>query len=288
MINDLEQIYGFTKPPIHGWPNQKLVEITGLNTSQPYLEKIYKPLSRLVDWWYQQRDFDRDGLPQYHHGNDSGWDNATIFDHGFPTEGADLAAHLVLQAETLAFIAERIGKPKAALRWKDRAEKQLHALLKHSVRKHRFFSPRDGQNQAPASDSLLNSIPIILGKRLPEEILKTLSTDLGPSGPYLTDWGYASESPTSSKYEPDGYWRGPIWAPSTYLIVDGLNSAGYLDLAREAAERFCDLCEKHPGFWENYNALTGIGLRCPGYSWTASVFLLLASWLNKGDNSQNS
>ena len=45
------------------------------------------------------------------------------------------------------------------------------------------------------------------------------------------------------------------------------------------AERFCDLCVKEPGFWENYDALTGKGLRCPGYTWTASVFLLMAEWL---------
>jgi glycogen debranching enzyme len=281
MVNDLEPVYGFTKPPIHGWTIRKMVEITGHDLSLPYLEKIYKPLSRLVDWWYDQRDFDRDGLPQYHHGNDSGWDNATIFDQGFPTEGADLAAYLVLQSEALAFIAEGIGKPKAAVRWKKRAETQLHALLKHSVRKHRFYSPRDGQNNAPAVASLLNSIPIVLGNRLPDSILQTLSTDLGLTGPFLTEWGYASEAPSSPKYEPDGYWRGPIWAPSTFLIVDGLVAAGYLDLAREAATRFCDLCVKQPGFWENYDAITGAGLRCPGYSWTASVFLLLASWLKQ-------
>jgi putative isomerase len=283
MINDLEPIYGFTKPPIHGWTIRKLIEITGLTLSLPYLEKIYKPLSRLVDWWYEQRDFDHDGVPQYHHGNDSGWDNATVFDQGGPTEGADLAAYLVLQSEALAYIAECMGKPKAAVRWKERAENQLSALLKHSVHKHRFFSPRDGQTTAPASLSLLNSIPIILGKRLPDNILQTLSADLSPTGPYLTEWGYASEAPSSSKYEPDGYWRGPIWAPSTYLIVDGLIAAGKLDLAREAATRFCDLCVKQPGFWENYDALTGAGLRCPGYSWTASVFLLLASWLKKDE-----
>ena len=45
------------------------------------------------------------------------------------------------------------------------------------------------------------------------------------------------------------------------------------------AQRFCDMCIQTNGFWENYNASTGKGLRCPGYTWTAAVFLLLAEWL---------
>jgi hypothetical protein len=282
MINDLEPIYGFTKPPIHGWTIRKLIDLTGLDLSLPYLAEIYKPLSRLVDWWYDQRDFDHDGMPQYHHGNDSGWDNATVFDNGCPTESVDLAAHLVLQMETLAFIAEKLGKPKAAQRWKERSQKQLRDLLAHSRHQDRLISLRDGHARPPAGGrSLLDVIPVILGKRLPPTVLAQLVNDLSPSGPFLTQWGYASESPGSERYEPDGYWRGPIWAPSTYLLADGLVEAGYPDIAREAAARFCDLCVRQPGFWENYDALTGEGLRCPGYSWTASVFLLLAQWLNR-------
>jgi putative isomerase len=281
MINDLEAVYGFTKPPIQGWAIRKLVEMLGVKRCFPYLEQIYKPLGHLVDWWYEQRDFDADGMPQYHHGNDSGWDNATVFDQGCPTEGADLAAYLVHQCETLAFIASILGRDKAAERWKERASQQLSALLQKGLRNGHFFAPLNGRADAPASLSLLNYMPLILGRRLPAELTASLIKDLEPDGPFLTDWGLASESPLSPKYQADGYWRGPIWAPSTYLIFDGLLDAGYPDLARLVAERFCDLCAHDPGFWENYDAHTGKGLRCPGYSWTAAVFILLAEWLAK-------
>jgi putative isomerase len=283
MITDLEPVYAFTKPPIQGWTIRKLVSMLGMKESLPYLEQLYKPLSRLTEWWYLQRDYDHDGMPQYHHGNDSGWDNATLFDQGFPTEGADLAAHLVLQCEALSFMAEALGKKKAAERWSDRARQQLTDLVKLGVKNGRFFSPLNGQTIAPSTYSLLNYIPLELGRRLPPSLLKTLTGDLSPDGPYLTKWGLATESPSSPKYEPDGYWRGPIWGPSTYLIFDGLVDAGKFDLAQAIAQRFCDLCVHDPGFWENYDALTGKGLRCPGYSWTAAVFLLLAEWLGKNE-----
>ncbi len=279
MITDLEPVYAFTKPPIQGWTIRKLVTQLGMKESLPYLEKLYKPLCRLTDWWYAQRDYDGDGMPQYHHGNDSGWDNATIFDQGFPTEGADLAAHLVIQCETLAFIANALGKNKASLRWMERAQQQLKTLLENGVHRQHFYSPLDGKSSAALSRSLLNYIPIELGGRLPPALLDHLCLDLEPGGPFLTDWGLASEFPSSPKYEADGYWRGPIWAPSTYLIFDGLVDAGKLDHAQIIALRFCEMCVHDPGFWENYDAITGKGLRCPGYSWTAAVFILLAQWL---------
>ena len=59
------------------------------------------------------------------------------------------------------------------------------------------------------------------------------------------------------------------------LIVEGLRRGGRPDLAREIARRFCDLCEVAGGNYENFDALTGQGLRDQGYTWTASVNLLL-------------
>jgi putative isomerase len=137
----------------------------------------------------------------------------------------------------------------------------------------------NGTSEAEPSLSLINYIPIILGKRLPKNICKAIIKDLQPGGPFLTEYGLATEPPSSIKYMSDGYWRGPIWAASTYLIFRGLLDCGEDALAKLIAERFCDLCQQEPGFWENYDALTGKGLRCPGYSWTASIFLLLAEWL---------
>jgi len=281
VVCDLDAFFNFTKPPIQGWTIRKLVETTGKTDALPYLKKLYKPLKRYTEWWYAMRDFDNDGMCQYHHGNDSGWDNATLFDQGYPTEGSDLAAYLVLQCEALSFIANLLGKKAASYRWKKKAAWQVEMLLKQAVKEGHFVSPVNGERDAAECHSLLNYMPILLGKRLPKALRKSLVTDLSPDGPFLTPYGLATESPLSVQYQSDGYWRGPIWAPSTFLMYDGLKAAGEEELARTIAERFCDMCLESPGFWENYDALTGQGLRCPGYSWTASVFLLLAADLKE-------
>ena len=281
-VDDSEAIYQFVKPPVYGWTVMGLVRELGLARCRKHIKELYGPISWLTEWWYACRDTDGDGMCQYHHGNDSGWDNATAFDQGCPTEGSDLAAHLALQTEALSFMAGVLGKRAEARAWKRRSERQLRGLLRRAVKGDRFFSPLDGKSSARDTSSLLNYVPMVLGHRLPERIRRRMAKDLGPGGPFLTRFGLATQAPGSPLYEPDGYWRGPIWAPSTYLILDGLRDAGETELARIIAERFCDMCAMQDGMYENYEALTGKGLRDPGYTWTASVFVLLANWLGEG------
>jgi glycogen debranching enzyme len=91
----------------------------------------------------------------------------------------------------------------------------------------------------------------------------------------------------SEDYTSDGYWRGPIWAPSTYLIHEGLADSGRPDLAETIARRFCDTIAD-AGMAENFDALTGQGLRDRAYTWTSSVFLLLAEDLARLDAAEGS
>jgi hypothetical protein len=59
------------------------------------------------------------------------------------------------------------------------------------------------------------------------------------------------------------------------LVVDGLRACGEAALAADIARRFCNMA-KASGFSENYNARTGEPLRDRAYTWTSSVFLILA------------
>ena len=83
------------------------------------------------------------------------------------------------------------------------------------------------------------------------------------------------ERPDSPRYTADGYWRGPIWAPSTLIIEEGLRRSGNPELANTVSDKFRHLCEER-GFAENFDALTGDGLRDLAYTWTASCYLVLA------------
>ncbi|MEI6217610.1 MAG: glycogen debranching protein, partial [bacterium] len=165
----------------------------------------------------------------------------------------------------------------AAISWRKLAGKMLDALMTELWQGDHFVARLARTGKAVESQSLIPCMPILLGERLPPAVIASLARRIEGS---LTAFGPATEHPASSKYTADGYWRGPIWGPSTYLIVCGLERAGKPDLALEIAERYCGLCEKS-GFAENFDAITGAPLRDPAYTWTSSVFLLLAEKLKR-------
>ena len=59
------------------------------------------------------------------------------------------------------------------------------------------------------------------------------------------------------------------------LIIDGLNAIGEVEFAQELSCRFCEMVVRS-GMAENFDAISGEGLRDRAYSWTSSVFLILA------------
>ncbi|MGG1638384.1 amylo-alpha-1,6-glucosidase [Paenibacillus sp. NRS-1760] len=274
-INDKYELWNCNKPPIHGWTLAWMMARTDF-IKEAQLQEVYGPLSKWTKWWFNYRDGDSDGIPQYNHGNDSGWDNSTAFNNGIPVESPDLAAFLILQAELLAEIAERLGHVEEAVEWRKLAEGTMKKMISHFWKNGQFTACRSGTHELSEGDSLLLFVPIILGKRLPEHIRTALLEGLRDENRFLTANGWATESVNSPFYSADGYWRGPIWAPSTMILVEGAAAAGDLELAEMVSRRFCAMLDRS-GMAENFDAMTGQGLRDRAFTWTSSVFLILGN-----------
>lgn len=272
-VNDRIVRWNFVKPPIQGWALEWMMERSDF-IGETQLKQIYGPLCKWTDWWMKYRDSDGDGLPEYNHGNDSGWDNATIFNYGSPIESPDLAAFLVIQMDVLSKIAQKLNLSEGADSWKGRSESLLRLMTDRLWKTDTFVAPHSGNHEIYPSNSLIVNLPVILGKRLPEKIRNALVRNLREN--FLTDFGLATENLKSEFYEPDGYWRGPIWAPPTMLIADGLVRSGETELSRLIAKKFCELVKKS-GMSENFDAISGAALRDPAYTWTSSIFLILAN-----------
>ncbi len=271
-VNDLTRHYNFSKPPVHGWALSFMREQKPEFFAPARLREIYGSFSRWATWWLSHRVGRGESLPHYLHGNDSGWDNSTMFDAGVPLIAPDLAALLALHCFELSDVATLLGENNDAIKWHEAAIRLIADLIHTLWREDHFVALRENDHEVVESDSLIPCIPIVLGKWLPPEFQTALVERIRG---FLTDYGLATEDPQSPHYTSDGYWRGPIWAPSTLLVVSGLEAIGEDALAREISERFCAMCAQS-GFAENFDALTGEGLRDPAYSWTASVFIILA------------
>ena len=272
-VTHSEVLYNFVKPPIHGWALRHLLRRLPRQVEHAELAMTYQRLVRWTEFWLQARRVPGHDLPHYQHGNDGGWDNATTFDGQRVVETADLAAFLVIQLRCLAELAGRLGRDADGRRWARTADEINAAMLTQLWSGERFDARCAETGQRHASTSLLDLMPVVLGTELPAEVAATLA---GGIKKHLTAYGLATEPVDSASYTPDGYWRGPIWAPSTVLIEDGLRRAGHTALADEISHRFRGLCEKS-GFAENFDAETGVGLRDRAYTWTASSYLILAA-----------
>ncbi|MDQ0931872.1 amylo-alpha-1,6-glucosidase [Streptomyces turgidiscabies] len=271
-VTHSEVLYNFVKPPIHGWAFGHLRRRLTVPLGQAELTEAYDRLTRWTDFWLAARRAPGAALPHYQHGNDSGWDNATTFDPGRLAVTGDLTATLILQLDELARLAGELGFADDARRRTETADALQTALLDELWDGERFLSRPAHGGALSQSSSLLDLMPIVLGDRLPAKVRDRLAEQIEA---HLTAFGLATEHPGSPHYEPDGYWRGPIWAPATVLVEDGLRRAGHDRLADEISARFRALCEIS-GFAENFDALTGEGLRDRAYTWTASSYLLLA------------
>ena len=270
-VNDREASFAFTKPPVHGWAILRLIETHPDWLTEDRRAALVPWLERQLSYWLTHARHGEADLPAYFHGNDSGWDNASFFAEGGPVISPDLPSFLILTCDCLARL-----DPTGAGHWQDEAEKLTALLLALWTGKTFGTRPAADPDRLRSDDSLIGFMPLLLGPRLPQDMAVRLITRLTQG--WITDWGPATERPQSPLYEPDGYWRGPIWAPTTMLLWDGLRQQNRADRAADIARRFCRLCETS-GMAENFDALTGAGLRDRAFAWTSAAYLALARWL---------
>jgi glycogen debranching enzyme len=271
-VNDQGALFAFTKPPVHGWAIEHITHWVGDVFSKTQLRYLRKKLELQLDYWLAHTRASENELPSYAHGNDSGWDNASFFANGGPVIGPDLPTFLALTARSIAKICRLEGDENRAVHF-DQVKGHLIDMLVDQLWLNGAFIAKksDGSAVPENSKSLIRYMPMLLGDDLPQDIAQALVSDFVRSD-MLTAWGPATESPSSDFYEADGYWRGPIWAPTTLLIFDGLMRQGATEEGLEVAERFKNLCEKS-GMAENFDALSGAGLRDPAFAWTSAVYL---------------
>jgi len=264
----------YTKPPVHGWCYSRMRE-RGLGPDRTRDEAVLRRLMAWTDWWFAYRDDDRDLVCSYNHGNECGWDNSTVFDDGVPIESPDLPAFMILQIDEIARLASELGDESLAASWKSRGEALMKAFLAHCFASGLPVARRSRTHEPIRSRSLLPFMALVLGDRLPSDLFKAMVERLEEE--FLTEYGVATEAPSSPKYIAGAsYWRGAIWAPTTYLLADGLRRGGADALARKVAIRFLDTVARGDTMSENYCSRTGVGCDDPAYTWTASVFLMLA------------
>lgn len=71
-------------------------------------------------------------------------------------------------------------------------------------------------------------------------------------------------------FKPYGYWQGPTWINTNWLIIDGLKRYGFDDHAAALTDCSIELV-RQSGFYEYFNPLDGSPAGARNFSWTAAL-----------------
>jgi putative isomerase len=225
----------------------------------------YQKLQDTVAFWEDTRRAP-DGLFVWYNGVESGVDNnpAVSDKPAEVTEGVDLQCYIYREYLALALIAGKLGKPDDALKYRRKAED-----LKHLVQD-RMWSDVDGMflNIDARTDQFVrvktwtNFVPLWVKIATPAQAARTIQEHLLNPQEFWAPNGIRTLAPSEPLYNPaSGYWRGPVWIISNYLMMHGLMNYGFQSQSRELAQKTVALLVKDfhssGGMNECYNPETG-------------------------------
>ncbi len=267
--NPLYASFACNKPPLLGWTYAQLMEENPFFRDPIRLMRVMRMAEKQVTYWLKHR-MSPLGLPYYTHGNDSGWDNGSFYHEGTPVVTPDLTTYLILQCQWLAHEHKQLGHHQKSSLYAEKANTLLGLLVEKLWQQDRFVAIKLAEEKPLTSGNTLQALmPLLIAKDLPKAIVNDMLDRLKQ---FKTAFGYATEAPDSSLFKADGYWLGPIWAPTAYLFAHALKAIDHHEEAAFIQKGFKQCVEKS-GFAENFNPLTGEGLVDTGFAWTASVYL---------------
>ena len=263
-----------TKPPLAAWTSWKLHQY---RPDQEFLNEVYESLVRCVNWWVEKNDLDQNGLCEYQHPYSSGLDDSPLWDSGMPAESPDLNSYLYLEHEALANIAGAIGLQDEARAWSERAEALVKRIIRLSWDDQAglFWAKKDGKRIHVRTP--FNLYPLITG-RLPAEISDRLVAHLTDPLEFWPPYPVPSVALDDPTYNPTQMWRGPTWVNVNFMLTEGLERSGYIDIARKLRKSTLEMLCKQDDIYEYYNPQTGekpLEAACM-FGWSAAIFIDLA------------
>lgn len=291
-----------TKPPLAAWA---VLEIYRQNLDTAFVVEMFPKLIKYHDWWYINRDHDKNGLCEYGSTDgtilaakwESGWDNAVRFDSAqllqnssnawsLNQESADLNSYLYVEKKCLASLAKVCGRNDLSdsmviaatnlstliqkFMWDD--ELGFYFDINIETKKHiRVLEPNGW-------------IPLWAGIASNEQAQRICNHIMNPAE-FNTYVPFPTVAANNPRFNPEkGYWRGPVWLDQAYFAINGLRKYGFNDEADTLMVKLFrnseGLLDSDKPIRENYHPLTGKGLNAEHFSWSAAHILMMISEAN--------
>ncbi len=204
-------------------------------------EEAYPDFKAWLDFWETKRNAGHGDDRVYILGpHESGWDDLSLYQKGFPIETPDLYAYMIMLMDCCAVMADKLGKSDEADAFRARAKKLLGSLLTDLWDGDSFIGYMTETGETVKCKSLAMFQALVLGKdRLPEFVYDKLAKDvMDPE--YLTDIGLVTESLKSPLcHFGYNFVLGRVITPCSMLTAVGLYRCGKREEAREVCRRVC-------------------------------------------------
>ena len=284
-----------TKPPLAAWAVMNVYENTG---DKAFVEEMFDKLYKYHQWWYTDRDHDKNGVCEYGSTDgtliaaawESGMDNGVRFDEAemlknepenawsMNQENICLNSFLYAEKGYLAKMAQMLGKNELA----DKLTQEAKALKEHIQTKMFdpetgfFYDTRIGTGEFIKVMGAECRLPLWAGIATPEQARQVLDKMLDPTK-FNSTVPLGTLEISHLRFRPTrGYWRGPVWIDQVYFGVMGLRKYGFDKEADMFVRKYIanaqGLLTDGP-IHENYNPLTGETLNCPNFGWSSAVTL---------------
>jgi hypothetical protein len=272
--------------PWYSWINWEIYRQTG---DVDFVEDAYASGAAFYRWWERHRDRDADGLAEWgghgvlesvRDGDVAVWDEV-----GWPSEfeALDLNSMLVVEARSLASMADVLGDSAATVQWTAEADRRSRAVSEtfwddetgffyHVDREAHTFS--SGEQNDLKRREIIGFLPLWAGIASRDQA-RQLTESLTDPAAFWRPNGVPSLAADDPYYDRMGYWNGPVWVEWQYLVFRGLLEYGYDELAAELADRVISTVTAHlkssHTFWELYSPDTNEAGHHQTYIWTGLV-----------------
>lgn len=93
---------------------------------------------------------------------------------------------------------------------------------------------------------------------------------------FATTFGIPTVSKSDPSFDPQGFWRGPVWLNVNWFVFQGLKKYGFDSEAKKILDSSLQLLEKS-GFREQYDPLNGAGQGARNFTWGGLVLDMMKS-----------
>lgn len=312
-----------SKPPLAAWAVWNVYKETN---DIEFLKEMYPKLVDYHNWWYTNRDHDKNGIAEYggmvHPANnsedeiilaaawESGMDNATRFDkEGFGSddigvhvfenkdnsgntvgysinqESVDLNSYLYAEKGFLKSMADILGKTEDSQKYEVEA-KNVGEYIRNNMfdKETGFFYDLQINEDGSEKKLLVNRgkgtegwMPL-WAKVATQDEAELVKENMMDPNKFNTYMPLPTASKDNPKFNPNKYWRGPVWMDQALYGIESLQNYGFKDESETLTKKLFDNAEGLIGdgpIRENYNPETGQGLHTKNFSWSASAYYLL-------------